>query len=345
LVTTSFPRAEDDPSGHFVLAAARREAMRGMDVHVVAPGGTPWSPPSTRWGVVVHRAGGGSLFGWPGVVARVREAPWRAPLAGAFLAGAAARIRAICRVGRVSRAIGHFLVPSAYPLLLNVDAQLEVFAHGGDVRLLVGAPRAFADSVVRALVDRDARFTFAARAVEQQLVNALSERVGRDLLERSHVEPPPIDVPDVRAHAKDLRASVGVGASDRLVVVAGRLIPSKRVELAIQACARANVSLVVVGDGPARASLEALAASQGSSRVVFTGSLVRREALAWIAAADVLVHPSAVEAAPSVVREARALGVRVVACDAGDVASWAEDDAGIHVCAGTSEDLARALAI
>ena len=78
-------------------------------------------------------------------------------------------------------------------------------------------------------------------------------------------------------------------------------------------------------------------------RVVFTGNLPRREALAWIAAADVVVHPSAVEAAPTVVREARALGVPVVACDAGDVALWAASDPGITVVAASGLAIARGI--
>ena len=77
--------------------------------------------------------------------------------------------------------------------------------------------------------------------------------------------------------------------------------------------------------------------------MTFTGALPRREALAWVAAADALLHPSAVEAAPTVVREARALGVPVVACDAGDVVAWARDDAGIHLAEASADGLARAL--
>ena len=43
------------------------------------------------------------------------------------------------------------------------------------------------------------------------------------------------------------------------------------------------------------------------------------------------------------VREARALGVPVVACDAGDIAAWARDDAGIRVAEASPEGLAQAL--
>ncbi|HVY44240.1 MAG TPA: glycosyltransferase, partial [Minicystis sp.] len=63
----------------------------------------------------------------------------------------------------------------------------------------------------------------------------------------------------------------------------------------------------------------------------------------WVAAADVLLHASAVEGAPTVVREARALGVRVVACPAGDLAAWAAADPGITLAEPTAEALARAV--
>ncbi|KYF67311.1 hypothetical protein BE11_37275 [Sorangium cellulosum] len=43
------------------------------------------------------------------------------------------------------------------------------------------------------------------------------------------------------------------------------------------------------------------------------------------------------------IREARALGVPVVACDAGDVVAWARDDDGIVVAEGTADSLAAAL--
>jgi len=44
--------------------------------------------------------------------------------------------------------------------------------------------------------------------------------------------------------------------SERYALVVSALVPYKRVELAVEACARVGVSLKVVGDGPERASLE-----------------------------------------------------------------------------------------
>jgi len=65
--------------------------------------------------------------------------------------------------------------------------------------------------------------------------------------------------------------------------------------------------------------------------VRFTGELPRPQALAWIAAADVVISASKREGAPTALREARALGVPVVACAAGDLPERAARDAGVWI--------------
>jgi glycosyltransferase involved in cell wall biosynthesis len=79
----------------------------------------------------------------------------------------------------------------------------------------------------------------------------------------------------------------------------------------------------MIGDGPELPS--------GDDLVDVRGRLPRSEALAWIANASALVSTSRVEGAPTVVREARALGVPVVAFPAGDLAKLAQLDRGIHL--------------
>jgi glycosyltransferase involved in cell wall biosynthesis len=112
--------------------------------------------------------------------------------------------------------------------------------------------------------------------------------------------------------------------------VCGRLVASKRIDRAIREAARRNVDLTVVGDGPMRGELEILAASV-HPRARFVGHLPREEALALIARAHKLVHLSDAEGAPTVIREARALGVPVLATPVGDVPLWAEEDPGIEI--------------
>lgn len=340
VVTTSFPRTPDDPAGHFVRSSALALAAQGHEVHVIAAGGLPRSKPTHDGPLIVHHAGGGSLFGWPGVVARLREAPWRILGSSVF---AACAIGHLASLGELDRVIAHWIVPCAVPLAVSASrAPLEVFAHGADVRLLLHAPREVRERVIDTLLARDARITFAAASLRDALERSISPELADRLAKHAHVEPPAIDVPDVADHAAALRAGAGLAEGDRLAVAASRLIPSKRVTLAIEAAHAARVPLVIVGDGPDHATLAKRAEELGA-RVTFTGALHRRDALAWIAAADVLIHPSAVEAAPTVIREARALGVPVVACDAGDVAAWAEDDEGIRVVAAEVDALAAAI--
>ncbi|HEX6765805.1 MAG TPA: glycosyltransferase, partial [Polyangiaceae bacterium] len=85
-------------------------------------------------------------------------------------------------------------------------------------------------------------------------------------------------------------------------------------------------SVVVVGDGPERATLE-----RDFPHARFVGLLGRERALLWLAAADALLVASRDEGAPSVVREARALGTPVVALEAGDLREWQRSDPGLFV--------------
>src|SRR5262245_43922906 len=101
VVTTSFPRAADDPSGHFVRSSALALAAEGHEVHVVAAGGSPLAKPEKDGPITVYRAGGGSLFAWPGAVARLAEAPWRVLGSGVFAAGALGRLATLGSLDRV----------------------------------------------------------------------------------------------------------------------------------------------------------------------------------------------------------------------------------------------------
>lgn len=279
--------------------------------------------------VRVHPAGGEQLFGFPGAVARAKENPLRLAGALAFAEGARRRMRAI---GAIDRVIAHWIVPSAWPLLAGVDAPIDLVSHGADVRMLVKMPAPLREAIVRSLLDRGARFQFVATHLLDALAGSVRGEIADRLRSASRVEPAPIDLPDVGREAARVREELAMKPAEPLAVCVGRLVPEKRYDLALAGLAHAapHVRLAIVGDGPERARLTAMAAATGV-RATSTGALPRREALAWIAAADVLVHPSAHEGAPTVVREARALGTHVVACAAGDLERWAALDAGIAI--------------
>src|SRR5690606_15223209 len=114
VVTTSYPQAPGDPSGHFVEAEVRALAAQGHDVVVISPGKS------------------NDAFGWPGVMARLEERPTRALGVARFVYTAARRLR---ELGPFERVIAHWLVPCAWPIARGLDVPLEVVCHGSDVRL------------------------------------------------------------------------------------------------------------------------------------------------------------------------------------------------------------------
>jgi len=119
----------------------------------------------------------------------------------------------------------------------------------------------------------------------------------------------------------EARAEPTAATDGRTVIVAvGRLIPGKRQALLIAALARLapaypNLDLWLVGDGPERPALEALAARLGIvDRVRFLGH--RDDVPKLLRAATVFCHASAWEGMSNAVMEAMALGVPSVVCDA-----------------------------
>ena len=118
-------------------------------------------------------------------------------------------------------------------------------------------------------------------------------------------EPPPVDRAAVRA-------SFGWPADTPLLVFAGRLAAQKGVDDLIAAIDLVQYLLpalrvLIVGDGPLRAQLEATAAAFRLGGIVrFTGH--RDDVPQLLAAADLLVLPSLYEGLPNIVLEAMRFG-------------------------------------
>ncbi len=131
----------------------------------------------------------------------------------------------------------------------------------------------------------------------------------------------------------------------------GRLTPAKHVDAALRLLAGLDhrgiaAELTVVGDGPEREALEALADELGlSGSVRFAGALPLEEVLERYAAHDVLVQLSQVEGWPKAVAEAMAYGLVCVACARGAAPAMLGSDRGITVDPGDHRAAADALAL
>jgi glycosyltransferase involved in cell wall biosynthesis len=125
-----------------------------------------------------------------------------------------------------------------------------------------------------------------------------------------------------RAGAAAAEAARAHGLAGRKVLLCvGRLAPEKRTHLLVDAAlrlqrSRPEVVLALVGDGPARAELEARAgAAARDGRVVFTGRLEGDALLAWYRLGAVLALASDYEPFGAVVNEALIAGLPAVVSD------------------------------
>src|SRR5262249_19239266 len=79
---------------------------------------------------------------------------------------------------------------------------------------------------------------------------------------------------------------------------------------------RSDVRLVICGDGPLRTELEQLAVTLGiSSRVSLAGLVPNERVADYVAAADLFVLPSLLQALPTVAVEALGSGTPVLSAD------------------------------
>jgi glycosyltransferase involved in cell wall biosynthesis len=134
----------------------------------------------------------------------------------------------------------------------------------------------------------------------------------------------------------------------RVVGVVGRLAPQKAIHVLLRAAPRLlaaepSTRILVAGDGPLRARLEAEARALGVSGAVdFLGH--QSDLVPVYAALDVFVLPSQYEGMPLALLEAMAMGVPCVVADLPGIRDVVEDDAtGLLLPAADAESVAATL--
>jgi teichuronic acid biosynthesis glycosyltransferase TuaC len=182
-------------------------------------------------------------------------------------------------------------------------APLVVSVHGGDV-LATAHRSAYARRTVTRTFEH-ARLVLAnSRGTERRCV-ALGAHETTVVHLGTDLPPAPAERP---------------GGAPPMLVSVGHLVARKRHAdvldaLALLAPAHPNLRCAIVGDGPERPALEALATQRGvRDRVDFTGQLPPHEARARAGQADLFVLPSVDEAFGVAYVEAMAAGVPAIGC-------------------------------
>lgn len=145
--------------------------------------------------------------------------------------------------------------------------------------------------------------------------------------------------PEIAARAPGPRTAAAIEArqlGDRPVrfLVVSRLIFSKGVQYALRAAAclssKEDWQMDILGDGPMRATLEALANDLGiGSKVRFHGHVTRQTVDDFYGDADVFVFPSIREPSGAVIFEAMSWGLPMIAADYGGPAHHVRAEYGL----------------
>ena len=206
--------------------------------------------------------------------------------------------------------------------------------------------------ILRAVGDDAAAITYVSQWCEDTLRPQFGARPRHERLAPA-VDP---DVFHAGIDPEGLRGRLGVG-DDPVVVCVSRLVERKGQDQLIRTLPALaervpGTRLILVGDGPHRAALEALARAIGvADRVTFTGEVPDSELAAHFAAGDVFALPCRerhggleVEAFGIVLIQAQAIGRPVVAGAIGGVPDAVGPDSGVLVDAEDAGALVDALA-
>ena len=160
-------------------------------------------------------------------------------------------------------------------------------------------------------------------------------------LEPEHVVVVENATPELPALPSREEARAALGVEGPLLAFAGRLGPAKALDVLLDALGELpDATLLLAGDGPERARLEA----RGDERATFLGARTRGEVLELFRAADASVLTSAWENFPHTVVEALAVGTPVLATSVGGVPEIVRDgENGLLVAPGDPAAFAAAV--
>jgi glycosyltransferase involved in cell wall biosynthesis len=343
--STLYPHAARPSHGIFVETRLRHLLASGkVESKVVAP--VPWFPSrNARFGEYATHASAPREERRHGIQVLHPRYPLLPKIGMAltpfFLARAVRPvIERILRGYAFDLIDAHYFYPDGVAAILlgrHFGKPVVITARGTDVNLIprYRLPRA----MIRWAARHAAGIITVARALKDDLV-----RVGVPA-ERIEVLRNGVDLQlfwPIEREAARRRLEV----SRTTLLSVGHLIPRKAHDLVIQALRwLPEMDLIVIGDGPERGALGALARESGvGERVRFVGALAQEELRSYYGAADALVLASSREGWANVLLESMACGTPVVASRIGgtpEVVSTPE--AGVLMAQRTPEAVAEAV--
>ncbi len=346
--TQVYPRYLGDPFGGFLHRLARELPARGWRAIVLAPAAEDAPPAETRDGVEIVRfryaPDGKQTLAYTGEMHRaVMKAPWRLP---GFLRQFRLATDRLIRDETPDLVHAHWWIPTGAVVAAacaDRDVPWVLSSHGTDVRLLRKLP--FLRPLARRVYGNAHRVLPVSDTLARQLTELGMPGRHRDIL------PMPADgdvfFPPAEASSPSPSPS---STSAPVFVVAARLTTQKRVDIAIEAFARATrlpagATVEIAGDGPERRRLEEIASRLGvADRVRFLGMLSPEALAERFRASTAVVLTSVDEGYGLTLVEGALCGTPGIAVRSGGLSDLVEDGVnGFLAEPGDTDGVARAM--
>lgn len=212
----------------------------------------------------------------------------------------------------------HFAYPdaaAAHILSSCVNLPLVVTVHGSDINILAR------DLKRKEIIKQTLKHANAVVCVSEDLARKVLQ-LGVPTYKVHHI-PNGVDVDKFRPVDKlKSRKMLGIGHIKKMLLTVGNLIPIKAYDHLIRALPKMNsdISLVMVGQGHDRQMLKDLVKKLGiEGRVLFVGRVGHDDLHLYYSAADFLTISSYSEGWPTVIYEAFACGLPVLANGVGGI--------------------------
>ena len=357
VITSSYPRFEGDGAAPFVKSICEQFVKAGHDVEVTAPYDELAAAMDTH-GVKLHRFRYAPKKNWHilgharSLDADVRLRPLAIVLLPFFLAAAFWQLWRITGRQKSDAVYAHWVIPNGLPAAAVAGLRripLMISLHGSDI--FVAGSNFLYRAAARWIFRRCAVVTACSPELKEKAM-ALGAPPDTHLV--AWGADPQLFTPANRSLEKRRRLGIAEGAV--VVESLGRLVYKKGFDVLIQAMPAVladcpQVTCLLGGDGPLRSALESQARAAGiQGKMAFAGRIPWNEVPDFLACADIFTLPSVVDKAgnmdglPTVLLEAMASGVAVIASDLGGVPLVVKDnETGRLLPPGDAQALAAAI--
>lgn len=293
ILTSTFPRWHGDREPPFVFELSRR-MTRNFTVHVLAPHALGTKDIEDMDGIRVFRfryfwEDGEKLAYDGGILANLKQYPWRFFLVPFFLLGELAALIHLLKSGRYDIVHAHWLIPQGLVAVLALifsGTRLPILctSHGGDLFALKGK---LVRNLKRFVLSRIDGLTVVSRAMREETLRLGSRNIMTDVI------PMGVDLKKVFVPPPNTT----VRRSGQLLFV-GRLVEKKGLIYLIRAMptilrVHPEVRLLIAGSGPEeKALMEETGRLNLRANVSFLGAIENSRLPELYQSSEIVVFPS-----------------------------------------------------